>query len=347
MKKFLLLLALVMVSSVAVHSQEESSVVVVLKNGTTITGKVKQFDPATKIVVNVGGFDTTINMSDVSSVTNAGAKTSAKNSANVAEGITPTTNLPEDTIINICGVDVKFILMKGGKFKYGFDGRGSLSMDSEPVHDVVLSPYYVSEELVSRDLYKAVMKKDFPADFMIKYADKKITDTSLNKCAFFMSEDLAKFKSVPSLEEFIKTLQAIHGEKIDIPTEVQWFYCESRKSRETTRQKTPTLLYCQFALNVSMSDEHDPVGQFVVVKGATKHNDDDEFETYRLYDRAQTKMTNIERYTAKTYNIYKYKRMKSLYSTFPWCCSYASTIFCASISASATLSLPVNAVKPE
>lgn len=306
MKRVLLLLALVVISSIAAFSQEASSVVVVLKNGTTLTGKVKQLDPTSKIILSIGGFDTTINMSEVQSITNAGnIQNPANGNDTKSELLESELNLPEDTIINICGVNVKFILMKGGKFKYGFDGRGSLSMESEPVHDVVLSPYYISEELVSRNLYKAVMKADYPAEFSIKYADKKMNDESLQSCAFFMSENLAKIKKIPSVEDFIKTLRDSYGELFDIPTEVQWFYCESRKSRETAQLKTPMLLYCQFALKVSMSDVQDPVGQSIVVKGATKHDDKDEIDTYRLYDRSQTKKTNIEWWRKLEYKVYK------------------------------------------
>lgn len=287
MKRFFLLLLLVIVTSVKTYSQQQNTVAVVLKNGTTITGQVKQFDPTTKIVINVGGFDMTINMSDVNSVTNVTSSTEGKTINE--ETAMPVVNLPEDTVINICGVDVKFVLMKGGKFKYGFDGRGSLSMKSEPVHDVILYPYYVSEEFVSRDLYKAVMKKVYPSDFPIEYKDKKFNDESLQKCAFFMSENLSKIKG----EEFMCTLQNSFSNEIDIPTEVQWYYYESKKSREASRLKKPTLLFCEFALKVSMSDLHDPVGQSIVVKGSTKHDDDDEFDSYRLYDRAQTNLTNI------------------------------------------------------
>lgn len=308
MRRIILWIALLIVSSIAAFSQEVSSAVVVLKNGTTLTGMVKQLDPTSKIILNIGGFDTTINMSEVQSVTNVGnMQTSANEDATKAQVLEPALNLPEDTIINICGVNVKFILMKGGKLKYGFDGRGSLSMEREPVHDVVLSPYYISKELVSRDLYKAVMKADYPTEFSIKYADKKTNDESLQSCAFFMSENLTKIKKIPSVEDFIKALHNSCGEQFDIPTEVQWFYCESRKSRETTRLKTPTLLYCQFALRVSMSDVQDPVGQSIVVKGSTKHDDKDEFDSYRLYDRSQTKRTNISWWDELGWDEFEYK----------------------------------------
>lgn len=240
--KRIFFLALMVISLIAAYSQKASSVVVVLKNGTEITGKVKEFYPTTKIVLSVGGFDTTINMSEVNSVTDVTqTQTPANLDSTKSEIYETAINLPRDTIVNICGVDVNFILMSGGKFKYGFDGRGSMSMESEPVHDVVLSPYYVSEEFVSRDLYEAVMKTAYTSKFSIKYADKEIDDESLQRCAFFMSETLAKNNKMPSVEEFIETLQNSCGDTFDLPTEVQWFFYESRKSRETTKLKTPAL----------------------------------------------------------------------------------------------------------
>lgn len=306
MKRTILMFAFLLISAVVAYSQEASSVVVMLKNGTIVTGKVKQFDPTTKIVLNVGGIDTTINMSDVSSVTSTTEEqTTVTGNEATTKRPNPTINLPEDTIVNICGVNVKFILMKGGKFKYGFNGRGSLSMDSEPVHDVVLSPYYISEELVSKELYQAVMNKPYPVDFNMKYDDKSVNDESIQSCAFFMTESLVKMKRVPALEEFMQALQGRYKNMFDIPTEVQWFYSENRKIKETTRLKTPTYLYCQFAKQVSMSDVYDPVGRSIVVKGSTKHTKRNEIETYRLYDRSQTKTTNIEWWGKSKYVIYK------------------------------------------
>lgn len=291
MKKIILLFALILTSVISVFAQEKTSVVVVLKNGTTLTGELKQFDPASKVVINVGGIDATINMSDVSSVTNA-ASSNPTNEADTSQE--PALNLPEDTIINICGVDVKFILMKGGKFKYGFDGRGSRSMKSEPVHDVVLSPFYVSEEFVTRDLYKAVTGDEVPKDFDIYYDDKNKDNSELKKYMFFMSEELSAIKNIPSLEHFMKSMKGSVGEKFYLPSEVQWFYYESRQAAESTRLKNVDLLFCQFATEVSMSDKFDPIGKATIIKGSTKHDDDDEIDTYRLYDRSQTLLTNVK-----------------------------------------------------
>lgn len=286
---------LMVLSSIGVYSQEAATVVVVLKSGTTITGQVKQLDPTEKIVLSIGGIDTTINMSDVASVTPvSNAATTASADASMGDVIAPALGLPEDTVINICGVDVKFILMRGGKFKYGFDGRGSLSMNSEPVHAVELSPFYVSEEFVSRDLYKAVMKSDYTTDFSINYDHRKDLDESLQQCAFFVSENLWKKKGIPTVESFLSALQPTYGQKFDLPTEVQWFFFESHKTREAASLKTPNLLYCQFAQQVSMTDVVDPLGLATVVKGSTSHDDKDEFETYRLYDRGKTKRTNVQ-----------------------------------------------------
>lgn len=295
MKKILLFVFL-LAMSMSIFAQEKTSVVVVLKNGTTLTGELKQFDPASKVVINVGGIDATINMSDVSSVTNVA---STKSASKTSLGEEQTINIPEDTIINICGVDVKFILMKGGKFKYGFDGRGSRSMKSEPVHDVVLSPFYVSEEFVTRDLYKAVTNNEINKNFEVTYYKKKKDNSELNKYVFFMSEELDAIKKIPSLEQFMISINSSFGGNLYLPTEVQWFYYESRQSAETDRLKNVDRIYCQFAKDVSMSDVHDPVGKSTIVKGSTKHDDEDEdIYTYRLYDRSQPKLTNI-RYIGK------------------------------------------------
>lgn len=65
-----------------------------------------------------------------------------------------------------------------------------------------------------------------------------------------------------------------------------------------------------------MADEHDPIGQTVVVKGSTKHKDDDEFDTYRLHDRSQTKGTNI---VWRRNNEYKINKKSTQYGMSTLC----------------------------
>lgn len=303
MKRFFLMCAIGLMTSVTAFSQETNTAVVVLKNGTTIMGTVKQFNPTSNIVVNVGGFDTTIKMSDVASVNNVATTKSPLNNiiANNNTAAEETLNLPTDTTINICGKNVKFVLMRGGTFQYGFNGRGSLSMDSEPVHEVHLSPFYVSEEFVSRDLYQAVTKTAYPDNFDLHYRDKKTVDEDAKACALFYASSLkkpglmnSKWQKItlPSLEDFLKSLHESNKD-LDVPTEIQWFYQESKMSKECSELKTPAWFFCQFAWMVSMEETNDPVGQALVVKGSTKNYSKGRFEKYRLYDRSATKMTNI------------------------------------------------------
>lgn len=345
-------MALVMLTSLTISSQETPTVTVVLKTGTTITGNIKQFDPSSKIVLNVGGFDTTINMSDVSSVSNAAENTNIANDVN-SQTVNESAlikGLPKDTVLNICGVDVKFILMSGGNFKYGYDGRGSMSMKSEPVHDVVISPFYVSEEFVTRKLYDAVYnesraanasmhqakqgnsgdelylsqshpnnagKKEsankknfevvkFPENFSINYSGEDKSENDLNKLAFFRSDALGGVANdFPSVEAFLNYLNIYEGVKFNVPTEVQWFYYAGKKYKETSKLKTPRLIMCEFATQVSMSEKFNPKGYNMVVKGSTKHDDADEVELCRLNDRAMTKLTNITKkpFTSKSYRV--------------------------------------------
>lgn len=305
MKRCLLLCMIVLASLIRLCAQEPTITVVKLKNGTAVTGIAKEFIPAEKIVLNVGGLETTISMNDVDSIFSQ--QTVPAPSAMPKETPSPKA-LPKETTFNICGVDVPFVLMQGGSFLYGFDGRGSLSMNSEPVHSVFLSPFYVSKEFVTRELYKAVMKRAFPARFAINYKSKKYDSEQLQKYAFFVSDKLGRRslrtiypdstskvkRSSISVESFLeKVRSSLADTAIDIPTEVEWFYCENKLGKEARSLETPPLIYCQFVRLVSMSELNNPVGTTIVVKGATNHKDKDEVEQYRLYDREAPEMTNI------------------------------------------------------
>ena len=153
-----------------VVAQNDQKVTVKLKTGATITGIMKSFDPMTKIVLVVAGQTTTIPMSKVSSVemvqdtpvevqqhsvvskTPVTQPVVAPSGTNAPLGnkkllVTENTNQPERIIINIGQTPVEMILVNGGRMNMGYDGGGSLRMDSEPVHEVVVTSFYISTKV--------------------------------------------------------------------------------------------------------------------------------------------------------------------------------------------------------
>lgn len=109
MKRCLLLCMIVLASLIRLCAQEPTITVVKLKNGTAVTGIAKEFIPAEKIVLNVGGLETTISMNDVDSIFSQ--QTAPAPSAMPKEAPSPKA-LPKETTFNICGVDVPFVLMQ-------------------------------------------------------------------------------------------------------------------------------------------------------------------------------------------------------------------------------------------
>ena len=64
--------------------------------------------------------------------------------------ITDQGNYPESFVLELDGQKITMILVRGGVFNMGYDDRHSLSMKSEPVHQVTLSSFYISKEAISR-----------------------------------------------------------------------------------------------------------------------------------------------------------------------------------------------------
>lgn len=102
---------------------------------------------------------------------------------------------------NIGGVSFKMIRVEGGSFQMG-DNFGE--SDEKPVHEVVLSNYYIGETQVTQALWKAVMG-DNPSHW--KGDSLPVEQVSWNDC-----------------HEFIKQLNKKTGEIFRLPTEAEWEY---------------------------------------------------------------------------------------------------------------------------
>ncbi|MBQ9892938.1 MAG: SUMF1/EgtB/PvdO family nonheme iron enzyme [Bacteroidales bacterium] len=174
MKRIIIILAAVIVSFACFA--QESTIRVVLKNGTSFTGALKELSPTSHIIISISGVESRINMSDVSEIVSCNVQHSFSDHVNVnthgdvsefnphyhipelvlkAEQI----SMPEEYVLKVANVDIPMILIRGGEFTMGYDGRGSRIMNSEPVHQVFVSSFYISTSSLSRKDVAAILQQ--------------------------------------------------------------------------------------------------------------------------------------------------------------------------------------------
>ncbi|MCD8304780.1 MAG: hypothetical protein LUC86_08170, partial [Prevotellaceae bacterium] len=139
------------------------------KDGTFIVGQLKQMDVTSSVIISVAGIDTSIPMENVQSVEPYG--TEAKGAASASDDKMPmaavpvvgplsnryadysiidtSTKYPEMFTVEVGGQQLTMVLVRGGVFNMGYDDWKSRQMKSEPVHQVELSSFYVSDDFVN------------------------------------------------------------------------------------------------------------------------------------------------------------------------------------------------------
>lgn len=168
-------------------SQERVSKVV-LKNGVTVTGRIVEFNPVSHIVLNVAGFDSRIEMSDIDSIEEA--KTDGPVTIDRNQTVIDATQYEETVFIQVGPYSIEMVLIPGAVFEMGYDGRGSRAMGSEPVHPVQLSSFYIN---------KSPLRKEV-VDFIIdgkETQNRKDYSTSIWKNANRTAEALASTTNLP------------------------------------------------------------------------------------------------------------------------------------------------------
>ncbi len=219
MKRLLILVFLIM-PLMAFQAVDAGKVKVKLKAGTTLIGELKSLDPLQKVVMTIAGQETTIPMSEVENIemvqeteapTPAPKQTTyvttppptRRDLGNNKLIVTETNSYKERITISLGELQVEMILVPGGEMNMGYDGSGSLSMKSEPVHKVAVTSFYIST-------------KPLPAWYVTRFIGSKGVDGVGSEPA-----EVPKYKNV---EAFMSMLSQESGGMLRLPTEAEWEY---------------------------------------------------------------------------------------------------------------------------
>lgn len=201
MKKLFVFVVTLVICSCAFAQNKD--VKVILKNGSVLVGQLKSMDPSKSAIIIIGSNDIEIKMSDVDKIENASLNSTDEKDGkgNIKYLQTDKKPYPESVDIKIGEQTITMLLVRGGYFMMGFDGRHSLSFDSEPVHKVNVSSFYISKGDISHYVYKYIMGNEHPKN----------------------NDRVAKMSNTGA-DKFIKKLCKFTGKPYRINTETQWEY---------------------------------------------------------------------------------------------------------------------------
>ena len=160
-----LLTIILLLLSIGIANAQTGQSKITLKNGTVITGVVKSIDPAGDVVISLSGENVNLKMSDVAKIEAIPENGNTITNTNVRKPtpedlvVTDHANYPETYDLKIGNETLKMVLVRGGDFNMGYDGEFSTLMDSEPVHRVGVTSFYMSETFVPINVVSEVTGK--------------------------------------------------------------------------------------------------------------------------------------------------------------------------------------------
>lgn len=225
------------------HADE---VKVTMKSGSTIIGELKELVATDHVTIIIAGVESVIPMTEVSSIENASssqASTQGDKPSKLVYGqyqITDTKQYPDSFKLNIGGQELTMVLVRGGWFNMGYDGRHSLSWNTEPIHKVTLTSFYVSKQVLNRHAAETVLKK------------KKISDSTKPYSCKYRQD----------AEELIEAIRVLSGTPYRMLTEAEWEYTTLMSfANEVFRENNNEAEWCSdYWEKYPAADQIDPQG---------------------------------------------------------------------------------------
>jgi small nuclear ribonucleoprotein (snRNP)-like protein len=213
-----------------------------LKNGTEIKGIIKSIDPMDAMVIEIAGVEATIKMDNVQMIEEMSMASQDSNSSeqelyNEKLIVTDFEEYPDSIDLAIGNQEIRMILVRGGDYMMGFDGRHSMAMKSEPVHKVMVTSFYISKFYVTSDIVKNYKKKVGKETF---YQAKNWEDA--NNIATAISED----NKLP----------------LRLPTEAEWEFAACSSVQNRIFDYCGSIEYCSdfFGKFNKWEEKPDPTG---------------------------------------------------------------------------------------
>ena len=223
---------------------QAEDVKVTMKSGSTITGELKELVATDHVTLIIAGMESVIPMNEVASIEKVSTSQTTpqvERSSMLVYGqyqITDTKDYPESFTLKIGDQELTMVLVRGGWFNMGYDGRHSLSYDSEPVHRVTLSSYYVSQQYLNCHTAEVLMKEKF-SNGAKPYNCKYRKDA----------------------EELIAEINRLSGEPYRLLTEAEWEYAALMPFASTLFGPNKNVEWCSdFFENYSAADQINPQG---------------------------------------------------------------------------------------